>query len=69
MNHLRGPTSAMFFDNWQLGLTTSQAEMDPWQSGAWDVRINYVIKNPRLKCRLQRRTFKPPETFNIHITI
>ena len=44
MNHLRGPTSAMFFDNWQLGLTTSQAEMDPWQSGAWDVRINYVIK-------------------------
>ena len=26
------------------GLTTSRAEMDPWQSMAWDVRIYYVMK-------------------------
>ena len=26
-----------------MDLTTSWEEMDPWQSGIWDVRIYYVI--------------------------
>ena len=48
-----------------LGLCLDRVSlMDPWQSGAWDVRINYVIKFTAEMPFLSRQ--KP---FNIHYHI
>ena len=56
------PTPQVFLDAaYRGGLTVFRAEMDSWQSGAWDVRI-------LCDSRLEKRSFtkahiKPPETF------